>query len=127
MEKSINLCKEWLGRVSATATGSTFTSVAKNIIEPGQYRQKLNECRLFGPSSPFLYLIYIQICFIGIVPTKAITGTIPGNEEGVSGPGRLIFINTVSVLHFNIMKQSYDCYLLTILNCFLFPMSQPWV
>ena len=93
-EERIELCKEWLGRVSATATGSTFTSVAKNIIEPGQYRQKINECRLF------LYLIYIQICFIGIVPTKAITGTIPGNEEGVSGPGKLLFINTVSVLYF---------------------------
>ena len=50
--------------------------------------------------STLLYLIYIQICFIGIVPTKAITGTIPGNEEGVSGPGKLLFINTVSVLYF---------------------------
>ena len=49
---------------------------------------------------PLLYLIYIQTFFIGIVPTKAITGTIPGNEEGVSGPGKLLFINTVSVLYF---------------------------
>ena len=48
----------------------------------------------------FLYLIYIKTFFIGIVPTKAITGTIPGNEEGVSGPGKLLFINTVSVLYF---------------------------
>ena len=97
MEERIKPCKEWLGRVSTTP--STFTTAAKNIIavwslQTGQYRQKIIERRLF------LYLIYIQTFFIGIVPTKAITGTIPGNEEGVSGPGKLLFINTVSVLYF---------------------------
>ena len=45
-------------------------------------------------------MIYIQTFFIGLVPTKAITGTIPGNGEGVSDPGKLLFINAVSVLHF---------------------------
>ena len=52
---------------------------------------------------PFLYLICIQTFFIGIVPTKAITGTIPGNEEGVSGPGKLLSINTVSVIYLTIV------------------------
>ena len=61
------------------------------------------DCNIVGSQFtifPFLYLIYIQTFFIGIVPTKAITGTIPENEEGVSGPGKLLFTLTVSVLHF---------------------------
>ena len=47
----------------------------------------------------FLYLIYIQTFFIGIVPTKASTGTIPGNEANMIGSGKLLFIISVSVLH----------------------------
>ena len=62
------------------------------------------DCNIVGSQlkcvPSFLYLIYIQTFFIGIVPTKAITGTIPGNEEGVSGLGKLLFINPVSVLYF---------------------------
>ena len=53
---------------------------------------------------PFLYLIYIQTFFIGIVPTKASTGTIPGNEANMIGSGKLLFINSVSVLHLYIQN-----------------------
>ena len=96
-EERIKLCKEWLGRVSQAPP--TFTTAATNIIavgslQPGQYRHKIIERRLF------LYLIYIQTFFIGLVPTNASPGTIPGNEADVSGAGKLLSINGVSVLHF---------------------------
>ena len=99
-EERIKLCKEWLGRVSQAPP--TFTTAATNIIavgslQPGQYRHKIIERRLF------LYLIYIQTFFIGLVPTNASPGTIPGNEADVSGSGKLLSINSVSVLHLTIV------------------------